>query len=378
MPAITNIESSASLHELRRTHYTVVVSYLDPEDRAARERFAASAEHMKDDFVFCISNDQSAAAQEKASMPSVVVYKNVAEERSVLRNPHSAEAITDFVKAAAQPLIMELLPELHEKMLQVCFLTIFPCNPSFQDADISKQSLPLGYIFVSSPSQQQQASLDFLSIARKYRGRVQMHSVDVNDFPDLAEMMHLESSQWPAFAIHELSRNHKYPLKHCDDSQSGLGFEEVDLFVESFLAGKLKPTIKSQPVPSVQAGPVVEVVGLSYDNVVLDPNKDVLIEFYTQWCVPCKTLLPAYEQLASLYASDDKARDLVTIAKLDYEANDVPDRDIRGFPWFKLYPGGRKESPVTYAGERLVAAWARFIAEKGAHGVDLACHGNLP
>lgn len=201
-----------------------------------------------------------------------------------------------------------------------------------------------------------------------------MHSILVDDFPDLAEKMHLDSTQLPAFAIHEPSRNHKYPLNHRDDPQDRLRSEEVEVFVESFLTSKLKPSVKSQPIPSVQAGPVVEVVGLNYDDVVLDPNKDILVEFYTPWCAPCKALLPEYEQLASLYASDDKARDLVTITKLDYEANDVPDSDIRGFPWFKLYPAGRKESPVTYAGEYRVAAWARFISEKGAHGVDLAGH----
>jgi protein disulfide-isomerase A1 len=144
--------------------------------------------------------------------------------------------------------------------------------------------------------------------------------------------------------------------------------------VGNFLNGALKPTIKSQPIPGVQTSPVVEVVGLSYQDVVLDPNKDVLVEFYTQWCAPCKAILPAYEHLASLYASDDQGRNLVTIAKLDYEANDVPDRDIRGFPSFKLYPAGSKTTPFV-TDERDVASWARFIAEKGTHQVDLARSG---
>lgn len=200
-----------------------------------------------------------------------------------------------------------------------------------------------------------------------------MGTVDVNLFTDLAEKMHLlQSDQWPAFAIHEPSRNERYPLNHTDKAPAHLGYELVDRFIGDFLAGNLKPTIKSQPIPDVQAGPVIEIVGWNYHDVVLDPNKDVLVEFYTQWCGPCKALQPAYEQLASLYASDPKARELVVIAKLDYDANDVPDRDIRGFPWFKLYPAGRKKSPVTYTkGERRVADWAKFIAENGTHWRDL-------
>ena len=68
-----------------------------------------------------------------------------------------------------------------------------------------------------------------------------------------------------------------------------------------------------------------------------------------------------------MYASDDKTRELVTIANIVYEANDVPNKDIPDFPWFKLYPADRKDTPVTYPtrGEHLVDAWARLIAEEG-------------
>lgn len=116
---------------------------------------------------------------------------------------------------------------------------------------------------------------------------------------------------------------------------------------------------------------MVEVVGLTFEDVVVNSDKDVLVEYYTQWCGPCKALLPEYERLASLYASDNKARDLVTIVKVDYENNDVPDMDVRGFPWFKLYPAGSKGLSVFYDGERRVSAWASFIAEKGTHKVIL-------
>ena len=218
-----------------------------------------------------------------------------------------------------------------------------------------------------------------MSTARKYRGRIQVLTVNINEFVELPEDMHIESGQWPAFAIHEPSRNRKYPLNTCEDNGQRPGPEEVDHFIDSYLAGKLKPTIKSKPIPNTQ-GPVIEVVGLSYDDVVLDPKKDVLIEFYTPWCGPCKALLPAYEKLASMYAADDKARDLVTIAKVDYEANDVPDKEIWGFPWFKLYPAERKDSPVVLDEVRRdVDSWARFIAENGTHGIKLdSSHGDSP
>ena len=45
----------------------------------------------------------------------------------------------------------------------------------------------------------------------------------------------------------------------------------------------MKPSIKSQPVPETQEGPVIVVVAHNYDEIVLDDDKDVLIEFYAPW-----------------------------------------------------------------------------------------------
>ena len=43
------------------------------------------------------------------------------------------------------------------------------------------------------------------------------------------------------------------------------------------------PSVKSEPVPEKQEGPVTVVVATSYNDIVLDDDKDVLIEFYAPW-----------------------------------------------------------------------------------------------
>jgi protein disulfide-isomerase A1 len=154
-------------------------------------------------------------------------------------------------------------------------------------------------------------------LAKKYRNEILFGTVDITINDSMAEDLHFKSNHWPAFAIREPVRNLRFPL----NDQPELLEQDLDKFVESFINGKLKPTINPEPVPETQKSPLVEVVALSYDQIVMNQDKDVFMEFYTQWCGPCKALLPSLEKLAQAYASDPTVNDQVTIARMDAEAN---------------------------------------------------------
>jgi protein disulfide-isomerase-like protein len=51
----------------------------------------------------------------------------------------------------------------------------------------------------------------------------------------------------------------------------------------------------------------------NFDQVVLDPTKDVLVEFYAPWCGHCKQLAPTYDKLATVFKQEPE----VVIAKID-------------------------------------------------------------
>jgi protein disulfide-isomerase A1 len=61
-----------------------------------------------------------------------------------------------------------------------------------------------------------------------------------------------------------------------------------------------------------------------------------------------------------MYFSSPEFSKLVTVAKVDATANDVPE-EIQGFPTIKLYPAGSKDSPVDYSGSRTIEDLANFI-----------------
>ena len=93
---------------------------------------------------------------------------------------------------------------------------------------------------------------------------------------------------WPAFAIQDIAKNQKFPF----DQDTEITAAAIEKFVAGYLDGTVLPSIKSEPIPEKQEGPVVVVVAHNYKDIVLDDKKDVLIEFYAPWVPTSPTSLP--------------------------------------------------------------------------------------
>ena len=148
----------------------------------------------------------------------------------------------------------------------------------------------------------------------------------------------------------------KYPMEPMEEFDS----EEIVEFLTKLKKGKLKPHLKSQGIPKRNAGPVKIVVGKSFEKVVLDKNKDVLIELYAPWCGHCKTLEPIYNELAKKLK---KEKNLV-IAKLDATANEILDPyTSSGFPTIYFAPSNKKSEPIKFEGDRTLEELEKFVKE---------------
>jgi protein disulfide-isomerase A1 len=71
----------------------------------------------------------------------------------------------------------------------------------------------------------------------------------------------------------------KYPI----DQKTEITTAVVKDWVDSFVAGSLEPTLKSQPIPETQNEAVYTLVGKEFDKVVSQSDKHIFVEFYATW-----------------------------------------------------------------------------------------------
>ncbi len=85
---------------------------------------------------------------------------------------------------------------------------------------------------------------------------------------------------------------------------------------------------------------IVHVTDDSFEAEVLQSAEPVLVDYWAEWCGPCKMIAPVLDEIAGEYAGRIK------IAKLniDENPNTPPKYGIRGIPTLMLFKSGEVEA----------------------------------
>ena len=323
----------------------VMIGYFKSESDPERDTLYNVAKELNEEVVFGQALDEASHQAHGVTAPSIVLYRKFDEPKVVFDGKFEVDAIKEFIKQNQMPLLDEVGPENFMKYME--------------------SGLPLAYLFLADDDTRNTLPDEIKAVAKEFKGKINFVWIDAAKYSGHADNLNLKQD-WPAFAIQEPQAQTKFPF----DQTKKITEESIREFVAKYVAGEIKPSIKSEPIPEKNDEPVKVVVADEFDKIVMDEEKDVLVEFYAPWCGHCKKLAPIYDEVGKKYVNHANK---VVIAKMDATGNDIPPTagfTVSGFPTIKLIKATTNEV-IDYEGDRTEESFYRFIAEHGTHKIDV-------
>jgi len=349
LPAVTDV-NNANFDEFKKADKLVLIAFLSSASDDPGPQFKAAADSHRDDYLFGLSTDSEVFKAAGVAPPAIVLYRSF-DDPEIKYTGAVADANSTDIEAFLKDNQTPLLDEVSQENYAV----------------YAGSGLPLAYLFVDPEDSK---TKDFIAsvkpVALKSKGKVNFVSIDAVKFADHAKALNLDDSKWPGFVIQDLQQQHKFPLS-ADKEVTAATIGE---WTEQYIDGKLEPMLKSEPIPESQDESVVTLVGKSFESVVFDDDKDVLVEFYAPWCGHCKRLKPTWDSLGDRYVG---VKDKIVIAKIDATENDLPASvpfRVSGFPTIKFKPAGSRDF-LDYEGDRSLESLIEFVESKAKNSLDL-------
>jgi len=197
----------------------------------------------------------------------------------------------------------------------------------------------------------------FSEAAKTHKGKMLFAYADVSGGIQerLAEFMGVTKENLPTLRAILPEEMKKYA---CETKPADLTVDVIGKWADDVLSGAVKPNLKSEEIPEANDDPVTYIVGKQWEEIVMDPTKDVLVKYYAPWCGHCKKLAPIWEKLGEQYASEKN----LVIAKFDATANEADGVQIGGYPTLIFYPKDNKAG-VTYEGDRDLEGFSKYLTE---------------
>lgn len=345
-PPAKELENVAAADEFLKEHNVAVVGFFKDRESDEAKTFLAIANAV-DDYPFAITSSDDVYGQYEAKCGSIVLFKHFDEGKVVFEGEVTEEALKKFVAAQALPLIVDFSHETAQKIF---------------GGEIKNHLL----FFISKEAGHLEKYIEpAKELAKVHREKILFVTIDADqeDHQRILEFFGMKKDEVPSMRIIHLEEDMaKYKPETAD-----LAADKIEQFVNNFLEGKVKQHLLSQEAPEDwDKNPVKVLVSDKFDEVAMDPTKDVLVEFYAPWCGHCKQLVPIYDKLGERYANSDT----VVIAKMDATANELEHTKINSFPTIYLFRKGDNKK-VEFRGERTLEGFSNFLDGKDAEDLDV-------
>lgn len=336
------ITTAEELKAFTSKNQVAVVFFGESETDANWSAFKSLAMSY-DDLAFAHVFNAELRTAENAAATNVVLYKHFDEKRNDFTGAVNAANLKTFVDNHSFPTVMPFNDRAIQKVFQ--------------------QGNPTLFLFSNGNEASVAAEAAFAQSAAENKGKIVFAISKPDDgfghYQRLADYIGANTAQAPALMlVHSSSEVLKYQF-----TASEITVATINAYVSDYLSGKLQTYLKSEEIPATNDEPVKVLVGKTFDDIVINNTKDVLVEFYAPWCGHCKQLSPIYDAVAKKLQHNSN----IVIAKIDSTANEVPGVNIRGFPTIKFYANGKKTAPVDFEGDRTEEGILKYLKEKTTH-----------
>jgi protein disulfide-isomerase A4 len=326
----------------------VIVGFFAGKKSAMYNEYIVAANEMRGKFTFMHTFNEEAGKSFDMPMESVTVFmpelfwtKHENKTHVLAKKSATYKEIIAFIKTKSMPLVGWRHKRNEFKYSERPLIVIY------YDVNYDQGSKDTQYI-----------RNKIVNVAENFLGSNLKFAIS-NDAEYEAEIKTLGFQESGADVnVACYTKNQKFRMKISDE------FESKDLaeFIEEFRTGKVKPYMKSLPVPETQDDPVLDIVADNYDTLVHKVKKDAVMFFHAPWCGHCREFDPIYEKIAKKRLDNNEN---IVFGKLDATSNDVPYmfKGIQGYPSIFFVRASDKFDPIPYKGDRSAESVRDWINE---------------
>lgn len=282
-PNAAVVTAVSDLDTLIADNDVAIVGFFGSGDKDMQSVFNDVAAAI-DDHPFAIVGDESIAANYNISLGSIILFKQFDEKVLPYYGSADAKNLELFVKIHSIPLIFDYVSEKAGKIF----------------GGVVRDFV---FMFYSKSADSLEKHLLVLSkLAKDYRGKFIFSIVDIDEEENerLADFFGITAEEAPVVRLMNLvEKPVKYkPLK---DEISEKNLRET---LVKKLKDQLEPLLKSESIPESSPDETVrELVGFTFEKIVFDTQKDVVVMFYTEGFVDKRIFKLLKLKVVKLYSN---------------------------------------------------------------------------